>query len=271
MEFRKNCLLKTNTTVSFLFLFFVGILLSCESKVSEKKVAGYQSETSFERLASTQLAVDARIEEIQNKVTEVSNFIQLTQNVLNLKHLETNPTLKLIDTMNEFTQNKLLYLRGNDFFINGLFYQNSFFNDNSQQRFDFQITGPATPAINEINYYLNNGLFENFLLIAKIKFEKKGMNLTFENDHILKIFPNQKIHYQNGVCIFSLSRSTESSCQNILIEQTDENIWLADFYDNEHPKVIIKGISKKDQKIIFEGQVKFSNDGHVEDKSVQEK
>lgn len=252
-----------------LFICSLVFLFSCESKMYEKNVDGYNDTETAQQQLKIQNEFDTRMSSLQIKTNKVRDIIKQIQLLLQDKNLTALSFFDILAEVNTLLENKMPIFNEKSLSVIGEFsFKNSLLSD-ACQKFDYKVSADSISPLQQIEYLIRSCQTGNdFLSVLRVKFNEQKTVFEFNQEAFAQIFPLPSIQIKDSLCEFgntSDDSQMQISCKNINFAQSEKLTWLLDVNLLKKDLVIdVRALSKKTENIIYQGQVKVSPDGTID-------
>ncbi len=243
-------------------------LVGCESKVSEKKVEGYNAgNLTVEKIALSQSSFDDNVQKIQLYLEKIKNILSAAQKSLNTSEgFEPLSILDVVYEMNSALKQENPIFDNEGLLINGFFKVQTKLLTSACQKFKYQITADKMSPLRQLDYAMQSCAYDNsYLKILKANFEKSKVTLIFDNYNVEKLFPSTILSRPDiPECSFPSNSASPIVCKNLSVGQTDKTAWFADVISGKTGTAIeYAGIDKKTGELLYHGKVVISPKGEI--------
>lgn len=246
------------------------ILTGCESKVSEREAEGFNDNTTAEYRVQAQTELDNRVNQLQNYVSKTKQLIETVQAVITSEKLASMSLFDVIYQVNSKIQNQMPRLKNEKLYVYGQFELATSLLTEECKKFRYTLTAESVSPLNELNYGMTSCYANtNYLNVITVKFDGPRMDIEFNDQNLKQILPPKILYPQITECSFSSDSSEATVCKDIMFAQSTNLVWFADLVSQGRTEVSVRGLSKKSGTLIYEGKVKLSAKGKIDDVSIR--
>ncbi|MBC7419858.1 MAG: hypothetical protein H7328_03935 [Bdellovibrio sp.] len=242
------------------------VITSCQSKVNERKPEGFSDKTSTEFKVNSQVELDQKISQLQVHIGNLKHFISQVQTLVKTQGEITSLSMfDVVQKMNEKALEQLPTLKNQKFLSQGQFQIPSSLLDKKCQTFAYKIAAESVIPLNEIKYSLASCYSVDFFDVMTADFSEGRVEFKFNELNLKRVLPSEVLEPKITACTFSTSATESTTCKDIMFAQTKQLVWYLDVVSLDGTTATVRGLSKKTGAIIFDGKLKVSAAGQIEE------